>query len=47
MGLRPGLRGQLCWTLAVTLKATLVSADPSFEKLGKMLKWVRLPKFAQ
>jgi predicted nucleic acid-binding protein len=32
-------------TLAVTLKATLVSADPSFEKLGKTLKWLRLPKF--
>jgi len=31
--------------LALTLKATLVSADPSFEKLGKTLKWVRLPKF--
>lgn len=34
-------------TLAVTLKATLVSADPAFEKLGKTLKWVRLPKFVQ
>jgi predicted nucleic acid-binding protein len=34
-------------TLAVTSKATLVSADPSFEKLGKPFKWVRLPKFAQ
>jgi len=34
-------------TLAVALKATLVSADPAFEKLGKTLKWVRLPKFAQ
>ena len=34
-------------TLAVTSKATLVSADPAFEKLGKTLKWVRLPKFAQ
>jgi predicted nucleic acid-binding protein len=33
-------------TLAVTLKATLVSADPAFEKLGKSLKWMRLPKFA-
>jgi predicted nucleic acid-binding protein len=33
--------------LAVTLKATLVSADPAFEKLGKTLKWVRLPKFPQ
>jgi predicted nucleic acid-binding protein len=32
-------------TLAVTLKATLVSADPSFEKLGKTLKWIRLPKY--
>jgi len=29
----------------VTLKATLVSADPSFEKLGNTLKWVRLPKY--
>jgi predicted nucleic acid-binding protein len=34
-------------TLAVTLKATLVSADPAFERLGKTLKWLRLPKFAQ
>jgi hypothetical protein len=33
--------------LAVTLKATLISADPSFEKLGKTLKWIRLPKYAQ
>jgi hypothetical protein len=31
--------------LAWTLKATLVSADPAFEKLDKTLKWVRLPKF--
>jgi predicted nucleic acid-binding protein len=31
--------------LAVSLKASLVSADPAFEKLGKTLKWVRLPKF--
>jgi predicted nucleic acid-binding protein len=33
-------------TLAVTLKATLVSADPAFEKLGKALKWIRLPGIA-
>lgn len=33
--------------LAVTLKATLVSADPGFEKLGKSIKWLRLTKFAQ
>jgi predicted nucleic acid-binding protein len=31
--------------LALELKATLVSADPSFEKIGKSLKWMRLPKF--
>jgi predicted nucleic acid-binding protein len=31
--------------LAVTLKATLVSADPGFEELGKTLKWIRLPGF--
>jgi predicted nucleic acid-binding protein len=34
-------------TLAVTLKATLVSAHPAFEKLGKTLKLLRLPKFAR
>jgi predicted nucleic acid-binding protein len=31
--------------LALASKATLVSADPSFEKLGKSLKWMRLPRF--
>ena len=31
--------------LALELRATLVSADPSFEKVGKGLKWMRLPKF--
>jgi predicted nucleic acid-binding protein len=31
--------------LALSLKATLVSADPSFEKIGKSLKWMKLPKF--
>ncbi|MFZ0516539.1 MAG: PIN domain-containing protein [Acidobacteriaceae bacterium] len=31
--------------LALASKATLVSADPSFEKIGKSLKWMRLPKF--
>ena len=33
-------------TLAVRLKATLVSADPAFEKLGTSLKWLRLPSYA-
>jgi len=31
--------------LALASKATLVSADTSFEKVGKSLKWMRLPKF--
>ncbi len=31
--------------LALASKATLVSADASFEKIGKSLKWIRLPKF--
>ena len=31
--------------LALEARATLVSADPSFEKVGKSLKWMRLPKF--
>jgi predicted nucleic acid-binding protein len=31
--------------LALESKSTLVSADPSFEKIGKSLRWMRLPKF--
>jgi len=31
--------------LAIDSRATLVSADPAFEKIGKTLKWMRLPKF--
>src|ERR1700733_3540789 len=31
--------------LALASKATLVSADPTFENVGKSLKWMRLPKF--
>jgi predicted nucleic acid-binding protein len=31
--------------LALASRATLVSADPSFESIGKSLKWMRLPKF--
>jgi ribonuclease VapC len=31
--------------LALESGATLVSADPGFEKAGKALKWMRLPKF--
>ena len=32
-------------SLALASKATLVSADPSFERVGKALHWMRLPKF--
>jgi len=31
--------------LALSSRATLVSADPSFESIGKSLKWMRLAKF--
>jgi predicted nucleic acid-binding protein len=31
--------------LALESRATLVSADPVFEKVGKSLKWLKLPKF--
>lgn len=31
--------------LALESRATLVSADPEFEKVGKSLKWMKLPKF--
>ncbi len=32
--------------LALKRKATLVSADASFEKFGEKLKWLRLPAYA-
>ena len=34
-------------SLALASKATLVSADPAFEKVGKSLKWMRLPQLAR
>ncbi len=30
---------------AMEYDATVVSADPSFEKLGKKLRWMKLPRF--
>jgi len=33
-------------SLALASKATLLSADPSFERIGKSLKWMRLPKYS-
>ncbi|HEY4382488.1 MAG TPA: type II toxin-antitoxin system VapC family toxin [Acidobacteriaceae bacterium] len=32
-------------SLALGMKATLVSADPTYENIGKSLRWMRLPKF--
>jgi len=43
--LKLGYADSFAAALALELKATLVSADPSFEKVGKDLKWMRLPKF--
>ena len=31
--------------LALESRATLVSADPAFEKICKSLKWIQLPRF--
>lgn len=31
--------------LAMEYDATVVSADPSFEKLGKKVKWMKRPRF--
>lgn len=43
--LKLGYADSFAAALALESKATLVSADPSFEKAGKSLKWMRLPKF--
>lgn len=32
-------------SLAIEYDATVVSADPSFEKLERKLKWMKLPRF--
>jgi predicted nucleic acid-binding protein len=42
---RLGYADSFAASLALASKATLVSADPSFEKIGKSLKWMRLPPF--
>jgi ribonuclease VapC len=43
--LKLGYADSFAAALALESKATLVSADPGFEKVGKALKWMRLPKF--
>ncbi len=40
-----GYAGSFAAALALDSGATLVSADPSFEKIGKPLRWMRLPEF--
>lgn len=42
---RLGYADSFAAALALASKATLVSADPCFEKIGSSLKWMRLPKF--
>src|SRR5258708_130600 len=42
---RFGYADILAASLELASKATLVSADPSFKKIGKSLKWMRLPQF--
>ena len=43
--LKLGYADSFAVALALESRATLVSADPGFEKVGKSLKWMRLPKF--
>ena len=40
-----GYANSFAAALALELRATLISADPAFEKVGKNLKWMRLPGF--
>jgi len=44
-GYRIGYADSFAAALALSRKATLVSADPAFEKFGKSLKWLRLPPY--
>ncbi|HZD49311.1 MAG TPA: PIN domain-containing protein [Silvibacterium sp.] len=40
-----GYAGAFAAALAIECGATLVSADPVFEKLERKLKWMKLPRF--
>lgn len=44
-GYKIGYAGSFAAALALSRKATLVSAGPAFEKFGKALKWRRLPAY--
>lgn len=44
-GYKIGYADSFAASLALGRKATLVSADPAFEKFGKSLKWLRLPPY--
>ena len=42
---RLGYADSFAAALAIEYNATLVSADPSFEKLERKIKWMKLPRF--
>ncbi len=44
-GYKLGYADSFAASLALEKNATLVSADPSFEKLERKLKWMKLPRF--
>ena len=46
-GYKLGYADSFAATLAIEKGATLVSADPVFEKLGRKLKWMKLPRFRE
>lgn len=44
-GYKLGYADAFAAALAIEHNATLVSADPAFEKLERKLKWMKLPRF--
>lgn len=46
-GYKLGYADSFAAALAMENSATLVSADPIFEKLGRKLKWMKLPRFRE
>jgi predicted nucleic acid-binding protein len=45
ISVQTGYADSFAAALAIEYGATLVSADPAFEKLEKKLKWMKLPRF--
>ena len=46
-GYKLGYADSFAAALAMENSATLVSADPVFEKLGRKLNWMKLPRFRE